>query len=439
MCIKNLKSKKGQPSETKPPEQINNELETSHDFAFDSFVIATVVILAIRIAAVLHLVFSSLNDKENIGNAQSSDVLVNLSNSQKFLTLVCLIIFLVALFVLLRYSKHSEIKAGKKVVYVVVTGVLDLIVESLCTFFPDKLLFLLWGFYILWFLISCMYIFSYYRSEEQSHETNNKPKKSNGGWAFWAFPGFMLVILIIGIIGVVALTGVVGQPYFLISLFSVAGLIGLMGVSYWIWVVYKEENDQKEREKFENDLKKLSGTGTDTQQYNYLGHLQLNWSQLRGYYDISKKQANSSFVWAIVCFFVGIAIIASTVVVPIWVAFSNNGEFKDYNSVIAIVGAVSGAITEFFAATIMLVYKRSLEQLNFYHDALAHYQTYLSCVNLASQISGSTDKDGVVREIINYEFEYAMKYLKVKSKNNKSKEDESENNKSKDKKDKDDE
>jgi len=418
MCIKNLKSKKGQPSETKPPEQINNELETSHDFAFVPFVIATVVILAIRILDVLEI--------------------VNLSNSQKFLTPVCLIIFGVDLFVWLRYSKHSEIKAVKKFVYVSVPGVL-VIVEILCTFFPDKLLFLLWGFYILWFLISCMYIFSYYRSEEQSHETNNKPKKSNGGWAFWAFPGFMLVILIIGIIGVVALTGVVGQPYFLISLFSVAGLIGLMGVSYWIWVVYKEENDQKEREKFENDLKKLSGTGTDTQQYNYLGHLQLNWSQLRGYYDISKKQANSSFVWAIVCFFVGIAIIASTVVVPIWVAFSNNGEFKDYNSVIAIVGAVSGAITEFFAATIMLVYKRSLEQLNFYHDALAHYQTYLSCVNLASQISGSTDKDGVVREIINYEFEYAMKYLKVKSKNNKSKEDESENNKSKDKKDKDDE
>ena len=178
-------------------------------------------------------------------------------------------------------------------------------------------------------------------------------------------------------------------------------LVGLICGTLGVVISFSKRSDEKAtQQRFKKDLEK--SLSDKDEHYNYLGHLKLNWDKLQGYYDISKKQANSSFVWAIVCFFVGIAIIASTVVVPVWVAFSSTDGFKNYNLVVAIVGAVSGAITEFFAATVMFVYKRSLEQMNFYHDALAHYQTYLSCVNLASLISNKDDpkRDKIFNEII---------------------------------------
>ena len=134
-----------------------------------------------------------------------------------------------------------------------------------------------------------------------------------------------------------------------------------------------------------------------SESYLPLGHLKLNWKQMKGYYDISKKQATSAFVFAIIICFIGIAIFAFSVVSPFIPAFASN------NILIPIVGTIGGTIVELFAGTILIVYKKTLSQMNLYHEALSDYQRYLSCINLVSMISDVEKRDQLFSQIISSE------------------------------------
>lgn len=131
--------------------------------------------------------------------------------------------------------------------------------------------------------------------------------------------------------------------------------------------------------------------------YIPLGHLKFNWKQMKGYYDISKKQATTSFGWAIAISLLGIIIITFAILSPLIPAFSKE------NSLLPIIGSVGGAFVELFAGTILLVYIKSLSQMNLYHKALSEYQRYLSCVNLVSKISVIEKQDSLYEEIIREE------------------------------------
>lgn len=133
------------------------------------------------------------------------------------------------------------------------------------------------------------------------------------------------------------------------------------------------------------------------EEYLPLGHLKFNWKQMKGYYDISKKQATTSFRWAIAICFLGIAIIIFAIISPIFPAFSSE------NSLVPVIGSIGGAIVEIFAGTILLVYKKSLSQMNLYHKALSEYQRYLSCINLVTKISNTEKQDILIEEIIREE------------------------------------
>lgn len=131
--------------------------------------------------------------------------------------------------------------------------------------------------------------------------------------------------------------------------------------------------------------------------YLPLGHLKLNWKQMKGYYDISKKQATAAFSLAIVICFIGIAIFVFAVLSPIFPIFSST------NSLIPIIGTIGGTIVELFAGTILVVYKKTLSQMNLYHEALADYQRYLSCVNLVDMVSDIEKRNLLYEQIISIE------------------------------------
>ena len=147
--------------------------------------------------------------------------------------------------------------------------------------------------------------------------------------------------------------------------------------------------------------------------YLPLGHLKFNWKQMKGYYDISKRQAQVSFTWAIIICFLGIAIIIFAVLSPLIPAFATK------NSLIPVIGSIGGAVVELFAGTILAVYIKSLSQMNIYHKALSEYQRYLSCVNLVSKLSSQEKQDDLFMEIIRGEIRKSevlddddIKYLK---------------------------
>lgn len=135
--------------------------------------------------------------------------------------------------------------------------------------------------------------------------------------------------------------------------------------------------------------------------YIPLGHLKFNWKQMKGYYDISKQQAKTSFLWAIIISFIGIVLIAFAIISPLIPVFQNQ------NILIPIIGSIGGAVVELFAGTILVVYIKSLSQMNLYHKALSEYQRYLSCVNLVSKISTVEKQDQLYEEIIHEEIKKA--------------------------------
>ena len=136
----------------------------------------------------------------------------------------------------------------------------------------------------------------------------------------------------------------------------------------------------------------------DDSGYQPLGHLIMNWDQMKGYYDISKAQAKTAFRWAIFFCFIGIMIILLAVLSPVIPLYANS-----QTPLVPIIGAIGGAVTELFAGTILVVYSKSLSQMNLYHEALSEYQSYLSRVNLVSKLSTVEKRDAMYEKIIESE------------------------------------
>ena len=118
---------------------------------------------------------------------------------------------------------------------------------------------------------------------------------------------------------------------------------------------------------------------------------------MKGYYDISKGQAKTSFWCAITISFIGMALITFAILSPMIPCL------RMENSLIPIIGSIGGAVVELFAGTILVVYIKTLSQMNLYHKALSGYQRYLSCINLVSQISSLEKQDQLYEEIIREE------------------------------------
>lgn len=137
--------------------------------------------------------------------------------------------------------------------------------------------------------------------------------------------------------------------------------------------------------------------------YLPLGHLKVNWSEMKEYYRISKNQAKAAFNWAIAICILGILILAFAIASPFIPVFSS------HNVLIPILSTIGGTIVELFAGTILLVYKHTLSQMNLYHEALADYQHYLSCINLASMVTDDEKRNQLYEQIITAEMDNILK------------------------------
>jgi len=158
---------------------------------------------------------------------------------------------------------------------------------------------------------------------------------------------------------------------------------------------FQERETSRRKITSSEDIEITKAIGDDT--YLPLGHLKFNWKQMKGYYDISKRQAKTSFAWAIAISFIGILLIVFAILSPLI------PNFRSENSLIPIVGSIGGAVVELFAGTILIVYIKSLSQMNLYHKALSGYQRYLSCINLVSKISSLEKQDQLYEDIIREE------------------------------------
>ncbi len=107
--------------------------------------------------------------------------------------------------------------------------------------------------------------------------------------------------------------------------------------------------------------------------------------------DWSERITETIFQVAIaVCIF-GLLILTASILLPVILKQS----FETTYPV-----AIGGIISQFITATLFVIHKRSLDQQNIYRQDLRAYESILSTTSLIKQISSSTERDRMLKEVI---------------------------------------
>lgn len=114
-----------------------------------------------------------------------------------------------------------------------------------------------------------------------------------------------------------------------------------------------------------------------------------NYDEIREYFQISKSQSRWSFWISSLACISGIIILAITTYSVIILKQTD----------IAVVGVISGAITELIAGTIFWLHNKSALQLNHYYNALHENEKVLLAINLTNTLS-SEERESMCKEII---------------------------------------
>lgn len=109
-----------------------------------------------------------------------------------------------------------------------------------------------------------------------------------------------------------------------------------------------------------------------------------NMREINEYYKLSKSMTRYSFLLAVFMCIGGFLIISASVFFML---------YKSIESTEIIIPIISGAVIEAIAATTLIVYKKSLEQLNRYYDSLHENEIFLSSVNIANKVSPENRDD----------------------------------------------
>ena len=113
-----------------------------------------------------------------------------------------------------------------------------------------------------------------------------------------------------------------------------------------------------------------------------------NMSELREYYVINKRQANRVFNATLTaCVMGGIIFIIGSIV-----AFWGGQKVSFYTT-------ISGCVVELISGLFFWLYKRTIDQLNLYHERLGSTEKYLTAVQLVEKMS-EQEKDSMYRYII---------------------------------------
>lgn len=121
----------------------------------------------------------------------------------------------------------------------------------------------------------------------------------------------------------------------------------------------------------------------------------LNMKEIKEYYVMSKDMAKKSFALSVTMCILGFGIILFSII---------DMFLTDITLIESLIPVIGGSVVEVIAGTSLIVYKKSLEQLNQYYEALHNNERYLSLVNLVDKLSDDK-KDEMYIGIINSQLE----------------------------------
>lgn len=144
-----------------------------------------------------------------------------------------------------------------------------------------------------------------------------------------------------------------------------------------------------------NILNRSSEENKDNETSDILELMSLNMKEIKEYYFLSKNMAKHSFTLAIIMCILGFVVISFSII-SIFI--------KDITFIESLIPVIGGSVVEVIAGTSLIVYKKSLEQLNQYYEALHNNERYLSLVNLVDKLTDDK-KDDTYISIINSQLE----------------------------------
>lgn len=152
--------------------------------------------------------------------------------------------------------------------------------------------------------------------------------------------------------------------------------------TYWQKNSNRRMNEGNEIDKYFNSIADAIGLNNkDNNDNDILGLMALNLHELKEFYTLTKKQAVRSFSLSVgMCILGFLLIMFATIIAILW-----------KENQIAIVTGIGGTIVEVIAGTALFVYKKSLEQLNFYYLSLHDNERFMSLINISSKTNKKDD------------------------------------------------
>lgn len=166
-------------------------------------------------------------------------------------------------------------------------------------------------------------------------------------------------------------------------------LVSFNPSTYWIKTSKVIDGDKQD---YLKGLETLLGSNANDENSDILGLMLHNLREIEEFYSLTKEQAKRAF-----CLSVGMCISGFLLF-----AFSSVLSLLWKENLFALLTALGGVVVEVVAGTSLFVYKRSLEQLNFYYSSLHDNERFLSLI----KISEKTEcKDALYTKIVESELE----------------------------------
>lgn len=145
---------------------------------------------------------------------------------------------------------------------------------------------------------------------------------------------------------------------------------------------------------YEADGDESTTQRTGVRKVDALERMLVNLEDIKQYYTWSQDQARSAFQLSRWLCIGGFALLAVATFLP---------PFLGMGWEASIIPAVGGAVTELVAGTALFVYKNSVSQLNYYHEALHEDERFLSSVSLVDRFETAERRDEILSEIVRSE------------------------------------
>lgn len=197
----------------------------------------------------------------------------------------------------------------------------------------------------------------------------------------------------------------IGWPIIFVSII----MSFIKSVKLFEYIMDNDMNSYPKREEITDKLKETLLDKNNSKQDKDIINLMIeNMVEIREYFNISKKQAKQSFVYAVGTTIFGLIMFIISMVVAI--------VYKELNA--SIITAIGASITEIISIIALKVNRDAQKQLNYYYSSLHENEKYLSTISLVSKVSKDT-QDELYAEIIRNYLEKNILDLKTEKYSNK--------------------